>query len=77
MLKSAINDSVLKIEAAQNIIVIKTHPGIANAVAVGIDSLDVHGLVGSVAGDDTILMVVRDLQTAQSLKNELKSSFGI
>ncbi len=76
VLKSAINDSVVKIEAAQNIVVVKTLAGIANAVAVGVDSLGVVGLVGSVAGDDTILLVMRDNQAAEEAVISLKEVFG-
>ena len=75
VLNSAITDSVSSIEAAQNIVVVKTLPGMANAVAVCIDSLDVHGLVGSVAGDDTILLVMKDNNFADELTEELKKIF--
>jgi arginine repressor len=49
----------------------------ANAIAVCVDQMSLDGILGSVAGDDTVMMVVRDVQTAQNLKNELKRSFGI
>ena len=75
VLKSAINDSVVKIEAAQNIVVVKTLAGIANAVAVGIDSLDIENLVGSVAGDDTILLVMKDNASAQDAVISLHEVF--
>lgn len=76
VLKSAIHDSVVKIEAAQNIVVIKTLAGIANAVAVGIESLDIERLVGSVAGDDTILLVMKDSAAADVAVVELREIFG-
>ena len=76
VLKSAINDSVVKIEAAQNIVVVKTLAGIANAVAVGVDSLGVSGLIGSVAGDDTILLVMRDNEAAEEAVISLREVFG-
>lgn len=76
ILNSAITDSVTKIEAAGNIVVIKSYAGMANAVAVCIDSLHHDDIVGSVAGDDTILLVVRNNEYAIELAVELKETFG-
>ena len=76
ILNSAITDSVTKIEAAGNIVVIKSFAGMANAVAVCIDSLHHDDIVGSVAGDDTILLVVRNNEYATELAVELKETFG-
>jgi transcriptional regulator of arginine metabolism len=76
ILNSAITDSVKKIEAAGNIVVIKTFAGMANAIAVCVDSIHHDDIVGSVAGDDTILLVVRDGQYATSLAKELKETFN-
>ena len=72
---SALSQAVIRIEAAQNIVVVKTHSGMANAIAVCIDSLSLSGIVGSVAGDDTILMVVKDVDGAASVEKELRSVF--
>lgn len=73
---SALTDSVLKIEAAQNIIVVKTMSGMANAIAVCIDSLQIRDIIGSVAGDDTILLVFKTTEKAESVEEELKEVFG-
>ena len=59
VLNSALTESVVRIEAARNIVVIKTYPGMANALAVCVDTLEQPHIVGSVAGDDTILLVMR------------------
>lgn len=75
ILNSAITDSVTKIEAAGNIVVVKTFPGMANALAVCIDSIHHDDIVGSVAGDDTILLVVKDADRALELEVELKETF--
>ena len=48
----------------------------ANAIAVCIDSLHHDDIVGSVAGDDTVLLVVCDEARAVSLAGELKETFG-
>lgn len=73
---SALMDSVVKIATAQNIVVVKTHGGMANAIAVCIDSLDVGDIVGSVAGDDTILLVMKDNDCALACAESLKDIFG-
>lgn len=72
---SALTDSVLKIECAQNIIVVKTMAGMANAIAVCIDSLGIKEIIGSVAGDDTILLVLKTSQKAEEVELELKQVF--
>jgi transcriptional regulator of arginine metabolism len=53
---AALVDSITSVEYAQNIVVIKTYPGLANAVAMGIDNLSIAEVLGSVAGDDTIFV---------------------
>ena len=73
---SALTDAVLKIEAAQNIVVVKTMAGMANAIAVCIDSLQIKDIIGSVAGDDTILLVFKSTDKAEDVETELKGVFG-
>ena len=77
VLNSSITDSVVKVEAAQNIAVVKTHAGLANAVAVCIDAMHIEGIVGSVAGDDTILLVLKDNQMANDAVIHLRRTFRI
>ena len=77
VLNAALTESVLKIEAAENIVVVKTFPGMANALAVCVDSLEKPHIIGSVAGDDTILLVVRTDEVARDVCRELKEAFGI
>lgn len=62
----------VSIEAAGNIIVIKTMPGLAHAVGSFADKLEEQGLVGSIAGNDTILLVIKDNQAAQALCQNLQ-----
>lgn len=64
--------SVSSIEAAQNIVVIKTLSGMAQAVCAALDSTDFTAVVGTIAGDDTIFIACRSSQFAQSLTDELK-----
>ena len=75
-LNASITDSVIKVEAAGNIVVVKTYSGLANAVAVYIDSQRNNNIVGCVAGDDTILLVVKTLEYALFLESDLKQAFG-
>ena len=76
VLNTALTDSIVKIEAAENIVVVKTLAGMANAIAVCIDSLDIDRLVGSVAGDDTVLLVIKTVKDAVDVENRLKETFG-
>lgn len=76
-LNSAITDSVVAVDFAGNMLVIRTTSGMANAIAVCVDQMALDGILGSVAGDDTIMMVVRDVQTAQSLASELRRAFSV
>lgn len=50
---------ILTMEASENLIVIKTVSGVAMAVAAALDQLDINGLMGCIAGDDTIIAVAR------------------
>ena len=72
---SALTASVVKIEAAQNIVVVKTLAGMANAIAVCLDTLNIGDVVGSVAGDDTILLVMKSSESAQATEMALKAEF--
>lgn len=55
-------DSLINIDFAGNIIVIKTLPGAAQAAGAALDALDLKEIVGSLAGDDTIFVVVRHVE---------------
>lgn len=59
--------AMLSAEAARNIIVIKTLPGLAGAVASFADKLEHRGLAGSIAGNDTILLIMKDDGAADEL----------
>jgi len=59
--------AVLSMQSANNIIVIKTISGSANTVAVVVDALKNPDIVGCVAGDDTILVVVSSTDAVQNV----------
>ena len=73
VMNSALTDAVIKIEAAKNIVVVKTLSGMANAIAVCVDSLNHNEIVGSVAGDDTLLIVCVDDAAAESVVEKINS----
>jgi len=72
---SALTDSIVLIDSAQNIVVVKTLSGMANAIAICIESLNLSDIVGTVAGDDTVLIVTRDNGTAEELVEALTTIF--
>lgn len=65
-------EGVVSIDTAQNILVIHTVSGMAMAVAAALDAMDCREIVGSIAGDDTILCAVRTAQETQELMERLK-----
>ena len=62
-------------DRAQNIIVIKTLPGLASGSCGSFDSMEYDGLVGSIAGDDTGLLIMRDNDCAERFMNEMGKGF--
>ena len=74
---NALVDSIQRVDYAGNIIVLKTYPGLASAVATGIDAIHMVEILGCIAGDDTIMVVVRDedstVEIADKLKNMIKT----
>ena len=64
--------AVLSLQAANNLIVIKTIQGSANTVAVVVDSMTDDRIIGCVAGDDTVLVVTADNQSVKGVMNQFK-----
>jgi transcriptional regulator of arginine metabolism len=62
---------VNEVKVAQNLSVVRTPPGHANGVARAIDLAGFEGIVGSVAGDDTVLVIMEDVAAARRLKRHL------
>lgn len=56
-----LRDGYVSMDMAQNIIVIKTVSGMAMAVAAALDAMHIEGIVGCIAGDDTIMCAIRTL----------------
>ena len=72
-----LNDSlthlIISVNCAMNIIVIKTHAGMAQAVATGIDNIKSDDILGCVAGDDTIFVVASTPDVAQNIGAKIKT----
>lgn len=66
-----IKDGVMGMDTAQNILVIKTVSGMAMAVAAALDAMNLTEVVGSIAGDDTIMVAVRTSQDAVLVKDKI------
>lgn len=71
---SALTDSVTRLDVGGNILVVHTYPGMANAVAACLESMKHEGVLGCVAGDDTILVVAPDADTAVRLSESIQRS---
>ncbi|NLO22112.1 MAG: arginine repressor [Syntrophomonadaceae bacterium] len=69
-MKRIFQDSVVNIDHSENIVVIKTLPGAAQSVASMIDTSGLNRIIGTVAGDDTILVVVKPVQAVQEVMAE-------
>ena len=70
-LRTIFKEGVTSFDLAQNIVVIKTMPGLASAACAAIDGMDINGLVGSLAGDDTALLIMRDNSQAEAFCDEI------
>jgi transcriptional regulator of arginine metabolism len=62
---------VLDVRCAQNLVVLRTAPGHANSVAVALDQEEWPEVVGTIAGDDTILVIAPDSATAEVVQEKL------
>ncbi len=72
-LKKIFRESVTSYACAQNIIVIKTMPGLAPAACAALDSMEIDGLVGTLAGDDTAFLAMKDIHYAVEFEKEIES----
>lgn len=64
-------NSVVSVENAQNLLVVKTLSGTAHAAASAIDAMSNPMVLGTIAGDDTILVIVKDTEQAEIVKKEI------
>ena len=62
-------------DVAQNIVVVRTMPGLASAACSALDAMEIDGMVGSLAGDDTGILIMRDNTFAQQFSSEVHKLF--
>ena len=72
-LNTIFRECVVSFDYAQNIIVIRTLPGLASAAGSAIDAMNMSAVVGSLAGDDTVMIVMRDNNAAAAFCGEIKN----
>lgn len=70
-LEDVISEYVQDVRIAQNLVVLKTSPANASSVAVALDLEELEEVVGTIAGDDTVLVVTPDATTAEKLRARL------
>ena len=66
-------ECVVSYDYAQNIIVIRTLPGLASAAGSAIDAMNMSLVVGTLAGDDTVMVIMRDNNAAAAFCGEIKN----
>ena len=71
-LRTIFRESVTSFDVAQNLVVFKTMSGLAGAAAAAIDSMEIPELVGSLAGDDTVLLIMRTNDAAAAFCQEIR-----
>lgn len=69
-------ECVTSYDYAQNIVVIRTLPGLASAAGSAIDSMNMSVVLGTIAGDDTVFVVMRDNNAAAAFCGEIKNLIG-
>ena len=75
-LNTIFRECVISFDYAQNIIVVRTLPGLASAAGSAIDAMNLSAIVGSLAGDDTVMIVMRDTNAAAAFCGEIKALLG-
>lgn len=72
-LRNIFKEGVSSFDVAQNIIVVKTMPGLGSAAGAALDRIENSGIVGSIAGDDTVLLIMRTNQDAEAFLDEIRA----
>lgn len=74
-LKKILRESLVSYDVAQNLLVIRTLPGLASAACSAFDSMEIENLVGTLAGDDTAFLAMRDKDSAVKLYHEIETIY--
>ena len=68
-----LNDGIITMDTAGNILVVKTVSGMAMAVAAALDAMHIKEILGCIAGDDTIMCVVKHAEETDRVKEHIES----
>ena len=71
-LRTIFRESIVSIDYAQNLVVIKTMPGLANGACSALDNMDMADIVGTLAGDDTAFLAMRTTEAAAAFCQDIK-----
>ena len=71
-LNNAMLGSIIDVKYSLNNVVVKTYPGLAQAVASSVDNLQIDSILGCVAGDDTIIIVTVDEESSEEIGDKIK-----
>ena len=72
-MQNIFKEGVTSCDVAQNIVVVKTMPGLAPAAGAALDGMEIDGLVGSLAGDDTVILIMRGSAAAEALYRDISA----
>lgn len=72
-LNTIFRECVVSYDYAQNILVIRTLPGLASAAGSAIDAMNMSAVIGTLAGDDTVMVVMRDTNAAAAFCGEIRN----
>ena len=72
-----LKEMVTAVDHAGNLVVVKTYPGMAQAAAAALDSMEYPEIIGSIAGDDTVLLVIRSAEATRAFSLELQGLINL
>lgn len=72
---SIFQQSVISVNYAMNIVCLKCHPGLANAACAAFDGMNPNYVIGTIAGDDTVFILMKTENDAKELNEKLKNMF--
>lgn len=75
-IRRKLTDVFVSLARAQNLLVLKVLPGNAHSIGAMLDNIEVEGLLGTIAGDDTLLLITRDETAAMEVEEQLSPSRG-
>lgn len=70
--RNIITETVVKVDYANNFVVLKTYSGMAQAAAAALDGMEWNEIVGTLAGDDTIFVIMRDNETTLEFVDKIR-----